>query len=74
MNILIILWMILILVVSVMHLLTMKEKDLYKVIYREGFREYTTVIEAKDRYQAVKKIRKMSTHFVPPEIISIRRV
>ena len=74
MNILIILWMVLILGVSAMHLLTMKEKDLYEVTYRELLREYTTIIEAKDRCQAVKKIHKMCTSYCPPEIISIRRV
>ena len=74
MNTLIIIWAILIFGAIVMLPFITREKNLYEVIYREGFREYTTVIEAKDRCQAVKKIRRMSTYYVPPEIISVRRV
>ena len=74
MNALIIFWTILILGTSITLLFTTQEKNLYEVTYREMAYPITTIIEAKDRNQVIKKIHKMSRFSIPPEIISIRRV
>lgn len=34
-----------------------RQKKLYKIVY-ELFARYTTIIEAKDEYQALKKFKK----------------
>ena len=47
------------------------KKKLYKIKY-EWISIDTAIIEAKDKYQALKKFKK--EFFVPPEIISIEEV
>lgn len=47
------------------------KKKLYKIKYK-WISIDTTIIEAKDKYQALKKLKK--EFFVPPEIISIEEV
>lgn len=79
MKALIILWTMLILGTSIAftilsNLFVTQEKNLYEVTYREMVYPITTIIEAKDRNQVVKKIHKMSRFSIPPEIISIRRL
>ena len=52
-----------------------KKKILYKITY-QTFANYTTIIAAKDKVQALKKFRKMAKKewFVVPEIISIQEI
>lgn len=47
-----------------------RKKKLYKIVY-ELFARYTTIIEAKDEYQAIKKFKKeVRNKGVTPTIIS----
>lgn len=47
-----------------------KKKKLYKIVY-ELYARYTTIIEAKDEYQALKKFkRKVKNSGIRPTIIS----
>lgn len=47
-----------------------KKKKLYKIVY-QLFATYTTIIEAKDGYQAIKKFkREVKNKGVTPTIIS----
>lgn len=47
-----------------------KKKKLYKIVY-QLLNTYTTIIEAKDECQAIKKLRKMNRYGYQPKIISI---
>lgn len=47
-----------------------KQKKLYKIDY-ELFARYTTIVEAKDEYQALKKFKKeVKNAGIRPKIIS----
>lgn len=46
-----------------------RKKKLYKIVY-ELYARYTTIIEAKDEYQAIKKFKKEVKTSIRPTIIS----
>ena len=47
-----------------------RKKKLYKIVY-ELYARYTTIIEAKDEYQAIKKFKKeVKNASIRPTIIS----
>lgn len=46
-----------------------KKKKLYKIVYRQ-LNTYTTIIEARDECQALKKFRRMTQYGITPSIIS----
>ena len=46
-----------------------KKKKLYKITY-ELLSTYTTIIEAKDEFQAIKKFKKETRYGIRPTIIS----
>ena len=52
-----------------------KEKKLYKIKY-QLYCTYTTIIEAKDEYQALKKFKKemKRMYFAMPTIISLEEI
>lgn len=51
-----------------------KKKKLYKIVY-ELFCTYTTIIEAKDEFQAIKKFKKeVANSGVRPSIISFEEL
>ena len=50
------------------------KKKLYKIVY-ELFARYTTIIEAKDEYQALKKFKKeVKNAGIRPTIISFEEI
>lgn len=50
-------------------------KKLYKIVY-QTFANYSTIITAKDKAQAIKKFHKQAKKdwFVTPDIISIQEI
>ena len=48
-----------------------KKKKLYEVVY-ELYATYTTIIEAKDEYQALKKFKK--DYGIRPSILSFKEI
>ena len=50
-----------------------KKKKLYEVVY-ELYATYTTIIEAKDEYQALRKFKKEVGYGVRPSILSFKEI
>jgi hypothetical protein len=51
-----------------------RKKKLYKIVY-ELFSRYTTIIDAKDEYQALKKFkREVKNAGIRPTIISFEEI
>ena len=46
-----------------------RKKKMYKIVY-ELLNRYTTIIEAKDEFQALRKFHKQTKYGIPPTIIS----
>lgn len=49
--------------------LFLKRKKMYKIVYQQ-LNTYTTIIEARDEFQALKKFRRMTQYGITPSIIS----
>jgi len=49
--------------------LFLKRKKMYKIVYRQ-LNTYTTIIEARDEFQALKKFHRMTQYGITPSIIS----
>lgn len=51
----------------------MPDKKLYKIKYQR-LNTYITIIEARDKFHAIKKFHKMTKHGVEPTIISFEEL
>ncbi len=50
-----------------------KKKKLYKIVYRV-LNTYTTIIEAKDEFQEIRKFHRMTRDGYTPSIISFEEI